>query len=538
MLSLSIILFASIFCRSQALTNVGGVLLQDTVWSSTGNANPYYLVNDVQVPYNSTLTIQAGVQIIFGSGNLEILIKGVLKVQGTANNPVCFYNGSAADTKWMITFQSTNLTQSLISHAVFTGPKKGLQTKKSAPGLQQNAGILVIQNTAFVGETTIETNGRLSGNYPLPRVLPAPSLKLTSVVINDSMVSTGNDMSEPILIINSKLFNATARPAAALGGIQFLNSKLQTLTIIMGKDYYGHSGILEFNDSTVDNAVKSCLNEWCSSSLHIRAFRSVIRHSSFKVAAYSYEDYIQNSFIIDSSTFRNVSIDASGLYYYYDGAAIPYSIFMNNSIFHTGDIRLGSFPKSAMFQNSKFQETNIAAGTSDRYGPWPGINITNVIFQNGSLILPVSNVAIMYSTIVLGVPPLVLGDNSIISCSSIKRFSSVLQASTTGIQATTITITQSSISSFEVGLQVTPLSMQTSSISSSNFISNSQFNIQNVGVYDVQAAGNWWGSSNDTAIHNKIYDYWDNINYGQVLYSNYSNVKLPAENDCPSYSPV
>ncbi|CAF1366704.1 unnamed protein product, partial [Rotaria sp. Silwood1] len=113
----------------QALTNVGGVLLQDTVWSSSGNANPYYLINHVQVPYNASLTIQAGVQVIFGSGNFEILVKGVLKVQGTANKPVHFYNGSAADTKWMITFQSTNLTRSLISHAVFTGPKKGLQIK-------------------------------------------------------------------------------------------------------------------------------------------------------------------------------------------------------------------------------------------------------------------------------------------------------------------------------------------------------------------------------------------------------------------------
>ncbi|CAF3921684.1 unnamed protein product [Rotaria sp. Silwood1] len=191
-----------------------------------------------------------------------------------------------------------------------------------------------------------------------------------------------------------------------------------------------------------------------------------------------------------------------------------------------------------MFQSSKFQEVSIVAMNSYSYGSSTGINITNVIFQNGSLILPISNVAIMYSIIVLQAPPLVLGDNSIISCSSIKRASSVLQMNTIGIQATTTRITQSSISSFEVGLQVTASTIPTSSISNSNFIANSLFNIKNVGVYDVQATGNWWESSNDSVIHNKIYDYWDDINYGQVLYSNYSSVKLPAENDCSPYNPI
>jgi hypothetical protein len=161
MFSLIILLFAAAFSGSQALTNVGGVLLQNTVWSSTGSANPYYLINYVHVPFNVTLTIQAGVQIIFQNADSQILVKGVLKVQGTATNPVRFYNGSATNSNWMVTFQSTNLTQSSIVYAIFTGPQKGLQITSSAIGLTQNTGDLLVQNSAFVGNTTIEATGKL-----------------------------------------------------------------------------------------------------------------------------------------------------------------------------------------------------------------------------------------------------------------------------------------------------------------------------------------------------------------------------------------
>ena len=36
---------------------------------------------------------------------------------------------------------------------------------------------------------------------------------------------------------------------------------------------------------------------------------------------------------------------------------------------------------------------------------------------------------------------------------------------------------------------------------------------------DQPAAHNYWGTSDVNAIDNHIYDYWDNINYGKVIYS-------------------
>jgi hypothetical protein len=147
--------------RSQAATNVGGILLRDTVWPSVGSANPYTFTGDVQIPFNVTLTIKAGVQVIFDNGDFEFFVKGALKIEGTAAKPVQFSGGKSSDTKWMITFQSTDLNRSSISHTVFTGPKRALQLNNAATGLQQNTGVLVLQAIKCFSGTEIAANGKL-----------------------------------------------------------------------------------------------------------------------------------------------------------------------------------------------------------------------------------------------------------------------------------------------------------------------------------------------------------------------------------------
>ena len=105
MFVLSCFIALVLFCDSvQSSTNVGGVLLSNTVWTSTGNANPYHLIRDVQIPRNITLTIQAGVEVRFDKGDFEICVKGFLKVQGTASRPVLFHNGSSSDIQSMLNF--------------------------------------------------------------------------------------------------------------------------------------------------------------------------------------------------------------------------------------------------------------------------------------------------------------------------------------------------------------------------------------------------------------------------------------------------
>ena len=161
MVSRIFLILSILLCQSQAATNVGGVLLQNTVWTSDGRANPYTLTRDVQIPIGVTLTIRAGVQVIFDNGDFEFSVKGALRIEGTAARSVQFSGGKSSDTKWMLTFQSTDLNRSSISHTVFTGPKRALQLNNAAVDLPQNSGVLVLEAIKCLSGTEITANGEL-----------------------------------------------------------------------------------------------------------------------------------------------------------------------------------------------------------------------------------------------------------------------------------------------------------------------------------------------------------------------------------------
>jgi len=49
---------------------------------------------------------------------------------------------------------------------------------------------------------------------------------------------------------------------------------------------------------------------------------------------------------------------------------------------------------------------------------------------------------------------------------------------------------------------------------------NSEYDIH-AGKYDIDATYNWWGTTNEAAIEERIYDYYDDYNLGRVLYKPY-----------------
>ena len=142
-----------------ALISVGSILLQNTNWLARNGVNSYYVREDVQIPFNVTITIGAGVHIFFNSNDREIFVEGILKIMGTFAQPIRFLGGSANNSKSMITIQSTNLSQCSIMNTIFTGPKRALQLSNAAAGLEQNTGTLVLQEVTLVGGTEIAAHG-------------------------------------------------------------------------------------------------------------------------------------------------------------------------------------------------------------------------------------------------------------------------------------------------------------------------------------------------------------------------------------------
>jgi hypothetical protein len=109
--------------------------------------------------------------------------------------------------------------------------------------------------------------------------------------------------------------------------------------------------------------------------------------------------------------------------------------------------------------------------------------------------------------------------NSLILCTSISRSGLISQSNTLGLNAAGLQMQKSTIKDFAIGLQISPPDINTAAISETNFLSLSNITIYDKGAYDVMATYNYWGTSNLGVINKKIVDYWDNIYYGEVIYS-------------------
>ncbi|HUK85207.1 MAG TPA: hypothetical protein VLU95_05040, partial [Candidatus Acidoferrum sp.] len=80
----------------QVGTSVGGILLDNTVW--TPNGSPYNFVNDVIVAQNSTLTITPGTVVNIGLS--AFIINGTLNARGNSDNRIVFEAQNRTARSW------------------------------------------------------------------------------------------------------------------------------------------------------------------------------------------------------------------------------------------------------------------------------------------------------------------------------------------------------------------------------------------------------------------------------------------------------
>lgn len=103
-----LVIFTLFSFPSFSQTNVGGIITSDTEWTLSGS--PYTLTSTVGIPNGMTLTIDPGVQV---NGNLDLLVKGRIIVNGTAAQPVKFNNTR-------LIFKSTDLSLSRLTYVSYS----------------------------------------------------------------------------------------------------------------------------------------------------------------------------------------------------------------------------------------------------------------------------------------------------------------------------------------------------------------------------------------------------------------------------------
>ncbi|MDA3853115.1 MAG: hypothetical protein PF444_02595 [Bacteroidales bacterium] len=220
-ITLLLMMTSSIFCQ----TNVSGVINSDTIWTKANS--PYSLIGNVGVNTNANLTIEAGVVINY-TGDYEVLIYGSLTVNGQENDSV-YFNGTTqggSGTKKMLEFRRTNLSNSFVKHACFSGPQDVLLVSRETEQDQETikvSGILTFEDCNFQN-STIQTDGYNS----------LGELSIKNSTLTEMLVKGRYPRSEPIELSHCNIDNSTIFSDSYNKGIKIIDSYINNTTFMIG----------------------------------------------------------------------------------------------------------------------------------------------------------------------------------------------------------------------------------------------------------------------------------------------------------------
>lgn len=147
----------------------------DAVEIKTGvlppRAEPYIFTESVKVPMGKVLTVEAGAVLCFAP-NAELMITGILEVNGTKDKPVVF-SSCAPDSSWRgISFNTSRAykgKKNLLQYAIVERANKSKRDARGQPerekgeGIENGGGIQVVQSDVDIADSVIRFNTASNG---------------------------------------------------------------------------------------------------------------------------------------------------------------------------------------------------------------------------------------------------------------------------------------------------------------------------------------------------------------------------------------
>lgn len=231
------------------------------------------------------------------------------------------------------------------------------------------------------------------------------------------------------------------------------------------------------------------------------------------------------SLVLDSATVSSTLI--KGVYPRSEQITIKNSNVFNSTInsdsYNNGIIVENSSVSSSKFTlgccgaNFSILKSTVDNSTFTDYNDYYKVTIKDSKITNSPINLPRSDYGFIISNSTLSCST----GTYILKCKNLTMTSTEINGnnSATGIElfGGTNRIHKSNIKNTNTAIKINTNSTLT--VDSTNFDYNSVYNIQNLSASNISARNNWWGTTDATTIASKIYDYYDNINYGIVDFS-------------------
>jgi hypothetical protein len=156
-------------------TYVEGVITQDTLWTLVDS--PIVLSNNVTVNPGVTLTIEPGVEVMFG-GDFSLIVNGAIVANGTEERNILFATNEPSGTVAWQTIDVNSTQPSLFINCIIENATNALTldggsldvessviSSNSESGIALNGGALTVQNSELVNNTLSAIN--VTGGNPV-----------------------------------------------------------------------------------------------------------------------------------------------------------------------------------------------------------------------------------------------------------------------------------------------------------------------------------------------------------------------------------
>lgn len=283
------------------------------------------------------------------------------------------------------------------------------------------------------------------------------------------------------------------------------------------QDSVKNQGTLEVNNIVVINS-KIQTNGYNSGAL--LTIRESNINNSTVVGVYPRSEFILiEKSIIDGSVIRSDSYN--------------YGIKINGSTVRSTEFTLGCCSANIEVVNSRLTGINIREGDGNPVnGP---LNFTSSNITGLNVNLPSAKSSFKASRIRLGPSDTIILGSTNVRCSTFTGNQTAKGLQITGLDGyypstASQQIVQSTFSNFDTAITVAG-EKTALTIDRSNFIRNTQYNIYTTSPKDIMAKNNYWGVNRLDLARGAIYDYYRNIEYGQVITDPISTSRI-SNDDC------